>query len=199
MLFSLPEPSGTQGELIVYPWSGIRSRPSIHNFKLLHLWNRLTNQSQISCGASLWRGNESFYKWSRSHDQDGRHASKNLLLQNRKSYDLETWQAASGTQVLQSLYKLWIWVDIDLFYGKVKFGNLGFYIKIKVKTMGFSATNAACDYTVLISQFKTCSDWQACFQMYICAVWTVYICLMVGNLIKNVCRWFKTRLRLFSC
>ena len=30
---------------------------------------------------------------------------KNLLLQNRKSYDLETWHVASGTQALQSLYK----------------------------------------------------------------------------------------------
>ena len=30
---------------------------------------------------------------------------KNLLLQKQKSYDLETWHAASGTQALQSLYK----------------------------------------------------------------------------------------------
>ena len=30
---------------------------------------------------------------------------KNLLLQNRKSYDLETWHVALGTQALQSLYK----------------------------------------------------------------------------------------------
>ena len=30
---------------------------------------------------------------------------KNLLLQNQKSYDLETWHVASGTQALQSLYK----------------------------------------------------------------------------------------------
>ena len=28
----------------------------------------------ILCGASLGRGNESLYKWSRSHDQDGHHA-----------------------------------------------------------------------------------------------------------------------------
>ena len=34
------------------------------------------NQSQTSCGASLGRGNESLYKWSRSHDQDGRHRYK---------------------------------------------------------------------------------------------------------------------------
>ena len=30
---------------------------------------------------------------------------KNLLLQNQKSYDLETWHVAPGTQALQSLYK----------------------------------------------------------------------------------------------
>ena len=27
------------------------------------------------------------------------------LLQNQKSYDLETWHAASGTQALRNLYK----------------------------------------------------------------------------------------------
>ena len=38
-----------------------------------------------------------------NHDQDGRHAHimvktlKNLLLQNYKSYDLETWHVASVT------------------------------------------------------------------------------------------------------
>ena len=37
------------------------------------LRNRLANQSQTLCGASLERGNESLYKWSRSLDQDGRH------------------------------------------------------------------------------------------------------------------------------
>ena len=30
---------------------------------------------------------------------------KNLRLQNQKSYDLETWHVALGTQTLQSLYK----------------------------------------------------------------------------------------------
>ena len=49
---------------------------------------------------------------------------KNLLLMNRKAFDLETWLAALWTQALQSLYKWWPWVDLDLFYGKVKFGHL---------------------------------------------------------------------------
>ena len=30
---------------------------------------------------------------------------KNLLLQNQKSYELETWHVALGTQALQSFYK----------------------------------------------------------------------------------------------
>ena len=67
------------GELIGYPWirrpsSSSSVRPSVHIFKHLLLRNRLANQSQILCGASLESGNESLYKWSRSHDQDGRHA-----------------------------------------------------------------------------------------------------------------------------
>ena len=53
-------------------------------------------------------GNESLFKWSMSHDQDGRHADMVKTfkyLQNQKSYDLETWYAASVAQALQSLYK----------------------------------------------------------------------------------------------
>ena len=78
-IFSSPEPSGSQGELIVYPYSGVRvssllSSSSSTMFKHLLLRNRFANQSQILCGASLGRGNESLYKWSRSHDQDGHHA-----------------------------------------------------------------------------------------------------------------------------
>ena len=36
----------------------------------------LANQLQTFCRASLGRGNESLYKWSRSHDQDGRQGYK---------------------------------------------------------------------------------------------------------------------------
>ena len=42
----------------------------------------------------------------------------------QKTYDLETWHVALGTQAPQSLYKWWSWVDLDLFYGKVKLGHL---------------------------------------------------------------------------
>ena len=71
------------GELIGYRWSGVRPsvRPSsvvrrrpFTMLKDLLLQNCLANQSQILCGASLGRGNESLFAASGSHDQDGRHA-----------------------------------------------------------------------------------------------------------------------------
>ena len=47
---------------------------------------------------------------------------KDLLLKNHWANWLETWHVASGSVVLQSLYKSWPLVDLDLFYGKVNFG-----------------------------------------------------------------------------
>ena len=58
---------------------------------------------------------------------------KNLLLQNQKADDLETWYAASRAWVLPNLFKWWPWVDLDLFYGKVKFGPLMLLYGKKVK------------------------------------------------------------------
>ena len=55
------------------------------------------------------------------------------LLRNQKANDLETWYAASGARVLQSLFKWWPWVDLELFYGKVKFDPLCFCRGKKVK------------------------------------------------------------------
>ena len=63
------------GELIVYPCSGVLHRPSVvHNVQTFLLQNRLANQSQLLCGASLGRGNESLFAASGSHEQDGSHA-----------------------------------------------------------------------------------------------------------------------------
>ena len=64
---------------------------------------------------------------------------KNLLFWNQKADDLETWYAASGAGVLPGLFKWSPWVDLDLFYGKVKFGPLCFVWE-KGKTMDFSET-----------------------------------------------------------
>ena len=90
---------------------------------------------------------------------------ENLLLQNLMSYDLETWLVASGTQALQSLFKWWPWRDLDLFYGKVKFGNIGFSMG-KVKTVDFSETIAASDLKVsrsshLIEYMKVSEYWRS--------------------------------------
>ena len=63
------------GDLIVYPWSGVRRRTSSSTMlKHLFLRKHLTDQSQILCEASLGRGNEILLAASGSHDQDGRHA-----------------------------------------------------------------------------------------------------------------------------
>ena len=61
---------------------------------------------------------------------------KNLLLRNQKADDLETWYASSGAWVLPGLLKWWPWVDLDLFYSKVKYGPLCFYME-DGKTMDF--------------------------------------------------------------
>ena len=49
-------------------------RPSVNIFKRLLLWSPRANFAQISYKASLGWGNEKLLKWSRSIDQDGRHA-----------------------------------------------------------------------------------------------------------------------------
>ena len=51
---------------------------------------------------------------------------KNLLLQNQATDDLEIYYVALCTRVLPRLFKLLPWVDLDLFYAKVKFGHIGF-------------------------------------------------------------------------
>ena len=66
---------------------------------------------------------------------------KNLLLQNRMTDDLENWYTALstktgelGTRVLPNLFRLCLWVDLDLFYGTVKFaGPLCFCMGKKLK------------------------------------------------------------------
>ena len=50
--------------------SGVRPSTMLKDL----LQNRLANQSQLLCGASLGRGNESLFAASGSHDQDGPHA-----------------------------------------------------------------------------------------------------------------------------
>ena len=48
------------------------------------------------------------------------------LLQNQKIDDLETWLISLCMRELPRLFKLWPWIDLDLFYIKVKYGYIGF-------------------------------------------------------------------------
>ena len=79
----------------------------------------------------MLRGNKSLYAKCGSKAQHGCHAhkcSKMLLLQNRWADFHETWYVVSGTPAQRSLFKLWPKDDLDQFYSKVSFGNLGLYM-----------------------------------------------------------------------
>ena len=65
---------------------------------------------------------------------------KNLLLRNQKADDLETCYAASGYSSTTKFLQMMTLVDLDLFYGKVKFGPLSFCMGKKVKQWFFSET-----------------------------------------------------------
>ena len=67
---------------------------------------------------------------------------KNLLLQKQYIHDLETWYVALSVQLLPRLFKLWPWVELDLFYAKVKFDHVGFYMG-KIENYIFLETIAA--------------------------------------------------------
>ena len=137
-LFSSPEPSGSNCELIVYPCSGVRPHLSV----CLSVRCRRPQCSNIFSSETAWPIKAKFYVepplegGTKVYINGPGHMTKmaamlymvktfkNLLLQNLKSYDLETQPVALGTQALQSLYKWWPWVDLVLFYGKVKLGRL---------------------------------------------------------------------------
>ena len=87
------------------------------------------------------KGGKSLCIWSKSLDQDAPPPAplymvktwRNLLLLNHLAKCLETWFVLSRDLVLQSLYKWWPWEDLDLFYGKVQFGLLGFWMEKVLK------------------------------------------------------------------
>ena len=66
----------------------------------------------------------------------GKNPSKIFFPRNRWPIFHQTWYVASGTPAHHSLFKWWPWVDLDLFYGMVKFCNLGFSIG-KSENSGF--------------------------------------------------------------
>ena len=77
-IFSSPEPKAPRWAISIpvtlLPVRLSVVRPSVNIFKHLLLWNHWANWTQISYGDSLGWGNESLFKFSLSHDQDGRHA-----------------------------------------------------------------------------------------------------------------------------
>ena len=68
---------------------------------------------------------------------------KNLLLQNQLTDDLETWYVALSMQVLPRFFKLFPWVDLDIFYAKIKFGHKGFCMGKSENYLLFKKTIAA--------------------------------------------------------
>ena len=104
------------GELIGYPWSGVRRLSSVVVVRPSTISNVFSSKTAWPIKAKFyaeppWQGGKKIY--INSPGQMTKMAAslyivkifKNLLLQNQKSYDLETWHVASGTQALQSLYK----------------------------------------------------------------------------------------------
>ena len=112
-IFSSPEPSGSQGELLVYPCTSVR--PS-YVFRPSTISNIFSSETARPIKAKFyveppWEGGTKVYINGPGHMTKmaampiyGKNL-KNLLLQSQKSYDFETWHVASGTQALQSLYK----------------------------------------------------------------------------------------------
>ena len=56
----------------------------------------------------------------------GKNPLKILFTGTGRPMFYETWYVASGTPAHHSLFKWWPLSDLDLFYGKIKFGCLGF-------------------------------------------------------------------------
>ena len=67
------------GELIVYPWSGVRPSASIvHNFKHEYLCNQRADRNQILSEASLGWGKGCIRFWARLDQNSGFHGNRKL-------------------------------------------------------------------------------------------------------------------------
>ena len=78
---------------------------------------------------------------------------KNLLLQNQKADDVETWYAALSAWVLTRLFKWWPWDDLDVFKSlMLLYGEKG-------KTMDFSET-------IVVYDLKLATD-DRCDKMFL--------------------------------
>ena len=134
-------------KVISWPWPKVMN---IWKFKPDFLRNYFADLNQILYESFEVQGNENLMTWCWSHDQDGHHAHiwykpfKNLPLRNRRADFYVTCNIASGTPAHHSLFKWWPWSDLDLFYGKFKFGYRFFYGKSEnsgfFRSSGYSIT-----------------------------------------------------------
>ena len=103
------------GELIVYPCSRVRRCRCCRHRRCRPPFLNVFSETAWPIKANFyaeppWEGGTKVYINGPGHMNKmaampiyGK--SLKNLLQNQKSFDLETWRVASGTQVLQSLYK----------------------------------------------------------------------------------------------
>ena len=74
----------------------------------------------------------------------GKKASKIFFSRTGGPISLKTLYVAFGTPAHHSLFKLWPWVDLDLFFGKVNFGTVAFIYKNATMMDSFEIIEA-CD------------------------------------------------------
>ena len=131
------------GELIGYSWSGVRPSVVVHNVQTSYSPKPLCQSKPNFMWSLLGLGERYFIRgmWVKWPTWPPRpymvKPFKSLLLQNRQADFHETWYVASVTPAHHSLFRWWPWSDLDLFYGKVKFGNLGFSIGKSVNNAFF--------------------------------------------------------------
>ena len=123
--------------------------PSSTLFKHFLPRNHWADWNQISHGVSLGKFVQTvLVTWPRWPPSPNMAKTlKNLLLRNQKADDLETWYAQSGARVLPSLFKLWPWVDLDLFTARSDLVPYAFVWE-KGKTMDFSETIGVYDLKI---------------------------------------------------
>ena len=67
---------------------------------------------------------------------------KNLLLQNQLTDDLENLVCSIMYRSTTKIFKLLPWVNLDIFYAKVKFGHIGFCMDKSEKYILFETVTA---------------------------------------------------------
>ena len=135
------------------PLSVVRSSSS--TLPNLLLWNYLATCYQIGYVVSCTKNFHMVWViWPTLPHARIRKKNTLNLLNEKMNYDLEVSSIGytSTTKITQivtlgwpwpflpRLFKLWHWVDLDLFYAKIKFGCMGFYIIRHRKTIEFSET-----------------------------------------------------------